>query len=156
MDELLFQTSNSQIGSIRFTIIRLAAILAFTFSIYDFNENNFFFTILIITSALVFFLSGPKAISIFKDHFTVSNKSIARKSPFHRNYNYSGLTEVSADIPDDLPDMVLKRVDPLSMKYRFVVIPKTETPKSFWITTDTQELRKAVELANQLIKESAK
>jgi len=156
MDEQLFQTTNSQIGIVRFAIIRAAAIVAFAFSIYNFSENNFFFTILIVVSLAVFFLSGPKTITIYKDHLSISNKGILKKSPLESKYDYSMLTEVTADIPDDVIDMVLTRVDPLSMRYRFVVLPKMKAAKSFWITTNRDELRKAVELTNQLIKDSTK
>ena len=77
-----------------------------------------------------------------------------KNSPLKQRYNYNKLKEVIADIPDGITDVVLKVVDPFSMSYRFAVIPKKETPKTYWITTDANELRQAVELTNQFISES--
>jgi hypothetical protein len=154
MEEQLFQTSNSQFGILKFWVIRLIAISAFIFAIYDFNENIFFFSILIIVSAFIFFIIGPWRITLYKEFITVENKGLLKNSPLKKRYNYHKLKEVTADIPNDITDMVLKRVDPLSMSYRFVIIPKKETPKTFWITTNPDELRRAVELTNQFISES--
>ena len=77
-----------------------------------------------------------------------------KNSPLKHRYKYHKLKEVIADIPDGITDMILKRVDLFSMSYRFAVIPKKEMPQTFWITTEANELRRAVELTNQFISES--
>jgi len=154
MESHLFQTKPSSFAKVRFTIMRIVALAAICFAVFQFNENPFFFSILIMAGAAIFLLSGSKQIDLYKTHITVSTKSVLKNSPFTRTYNLSDLKEITADIPNEISEMVLTRVDPLSIKYRIVIMPVKEASKSFWITTTRAELEKAVMLSNDLIKES--
>ena len=68
MEEQLFQTSISPFGALKFWLIRLIALSALIFSVYDFNENTFFFSMLFLVSLATFLVAGPWRITLYKEY----------------------------------------------------------------------------------------
>src|SRR5687768_16905216 len=156
MEEEIFKTKPSIIGFIRFWIMRIVAAAAVIFSVYSYNENTVFFSILIASAAAVFLLCGSKQISIYKTHIKVHTDSIIKNSPFNNKFLLSDLKEISAEIPHEVSESILSKEYPLSSRHRLVIIPKDDIQRTFWIMTTREDLQKSVSLINEMIGTSSK
>ena len=146
-----FITRSTSIASVRFFLIRTAAMGAFAFSAFSFSENTFFFSIMLAVSTAVFLFSGPKCIRVYPDRFTVFTQGLIKPSLFKRTFYFKDLKEISADLPDDITEMVLRGTDRLFSRYRFVVLPQEEIQRTYWISADQETMRKAVEMIKEKV-----
>ena len=144
LKEELFKSTPTLYAVFLTNLGRVLAACAFTFSIYNFSENPFFFIFFMIGSLLLFLLIGTRQLTVYKSHILITTNSFLKTSLLEWRYFLNDVKEVYYHVP-------FNKTLSLNKTYRFHIIFEAKPPKTFWISAEDYDLAKAVELINRMI-----